>query len=92
MLTDDQLLEFAKNWRCSHPGCAPWVDMTEDRFVNVARAIERASRRAALEDAATVVSDHNRKGREWVANSLWDTLANECADRIRALATETNNG
>lgn len=52
MLTDDQLLEFAKNYRCSHPGCATWLDMTEDHFVNVARSIEQASRRAALEEAA----------------------------------------
>lgn len=50
-----------------------------------AREIEKESRRAALEEAATVVSDHNRKGREWVADSLWDNLANECAARIRAL-------
>lgn len=52
----------------------------------------QASRLAALEEAATVVSDHNRKGREWVADSLWGNLANECASRIRALAAGDKNG
>jgi hypothetical protein len=48
MLTNDQLLEFVKNYLCSHPGCAPWVDPTEDHFITVARSIEQAVQRAIL--------------------------------------------
>lgn len=41
----------------------------------------------ALEDAARAITDHQRAGREWVAESLWDTLSREAATRIRALAS-----
>lgn len=48
----------------------------------------------ALEEAAEAVKDHNREGREWVPGSLWDTLSNEAAARIRSLksAAGSNNG
>lgn len=46
-----------------------------------------AIRNAALDEAAAVVSDPVRKGREWVPGSLWDNLARESSDRIRALKT-----
>lgn len=61
------------------------LDVSDADLLGFARRVEQASRRAALEEAATVVSDHNRKGREWVSDSLWGNLANECAARIRAL-------
>ncbi|WP_243771990.1 hypothetical protein [Burkholderia anthina] len=44
-----------------------------------------AIRNAALDEAATAVADHQRKGREWIPTSLWGTLTNEAANRIRAL-------
>ncbi|MCG0577032.1 Lar family restriction alleviation protein [Burkholderia cenocepacia] len=49
------------------------------------RAEFEAIRNAALDEAAAVVTDHQREGREWVPQSLWDNLARECAARIRAL-------
>ncbi|WP_454826084.1 hypothetical protein [Paraburkholderia xenovorans] len=58
-MTDAQLMEFAEKWRCTHPGCVDWFDMTEVRFVNVARSIEQASRRAALEEIAAYL--HGRQ-------------------------------
>jgi hypothetical protein len=49
------------------------------------RAAVDAARATALEEAAKVVADHNRAGREWVADSLWGNLTREAAARIRAL-------
>ncbi|KAF1071997.1 hypothetical protein [Variovorax sp.] len=40
---------------------------------------------AALEEAAKAVEQHDRTGREWIPTSLWGTLSNEAAARIRAL-------
>lgn len=40
---------------------------------------------ATIEAAAKTVADHSKTGREWIPGSLWDTLANEAAGRIRAL-------
>ncbi|AYJ74306.1 hypothetical protein phiE131_040 [Burkholderia phage phiE131] len=48
-----------------------------------------AIRNAALDEAAAVVADHQRKGREWIPTSLWGNLANEAANRIRALKSAT---
>ncbi|MDR0241102.1 MAG: hypothetical protein LBJ65_05825 [Burkholderia sp.] len=48
-------------------------------------AAHEAIRNAALDEAAAAVADHQRKGREWVLESLWGNLANEAANRIRAL-------
>lgn len=45
------------------------------------------ARDAALDEAATAVEQHDRKGREWVPGSLWDQLTREAAGRIRALRT-----
>lgn len=45
------------------------------------------ARRQALQEAAEVVKQHDRKGREWVRGSLWDAIANEGAARILALET-----
>jgi len=39
----------------------------------------------ALEAAATAISEHDRKGREWIPGSLWDQLSREAAVRIRNL-------
>lgn len=44
-----------------------------------------ATRREALAEAAAALEAHDRKGREWVPGSLWDTLSREGAARIRAL-------
>ncbi|MCA8351652.1 DUF551 domain-containing protein [Burkholderia cepacia] len=44
-----------------------------------------AIRNSALEEAAHAVADHQRDGREWIRDSLWDTLTAEAAARIRAL-------
>jgi hypothetical protein len=54
--------------------------MTEDHFVNVARSIEQASRRAAIEEAADL------------CDQLWNRYgdADECADAIRAIAAPTH--
>jgi hypothetical protein len=71
-MTDDQLLEFAKKWRCTHPGCAPWLDLTEDHFVKVARAIEQASRRAALEEANWTLSERGLFGAAELVRDLGD--------------------
>jgi hypothetical protein len=66
----------------------PEGTMWGDRLnVETVLHIAQASRREALEEAVSVVSDHQRAGREWVTGSLWDTLTNECAGRIRAIAT-----
>jgi hypothetical protein len=54
ILTDEQFLEFAAKYRCTHPGCVPWIDVTEDSFVPVAQAIYLAARQEALEEAAQV--------------------------------------
>jgi hypothetical protein len=86
MLSDDQLLEFAKNYRCSHPGCAPWLDMTEDQFVNVARAIWQASRRAALEEAASIVDAEAENARQERYYPGVVGAFEECAAAIPALA------
>jgi hypothetical protein len=48
-------------------------------------ALVETARAAALEDAAKAVAQHNRAGREWVADSLWGNLTRESAARIRAL-------
>jgi hypothetical protein len=92
-MTDDQLLEFAKKWRCTHPGCAPWLDLTEDHFVKVARAIEQASRRAALEQAASAALNASLDS-IWADGRLMDAreVGSACAAAIRKLAKETNNG
>ena len=52
----------------------------------------RAAWNAALDAAADAVTDHQRDGRAWVPGSLWDTLARECAARIRALSRTTEDG
>lgn len=51
------------------------------------RAANAAARDTALNEAAAALEDHQRRGREWVAGSLWDTLSREAAARIRALKT-----
>lgn len=38
-----------------------------------------------LAEAITQVSDHQRKGREWIQGSLWDKLTAEAVGRIREL-------
>lgn len=43
---------------------------------------------AALEDAAKAVAQHDKTGREWIPDSLWDDLTRECAARIRALKNQ----
>jgi hypothetical protein len=43
------------------------------------------ARSRALDEAATVIREHNREGRGWIPGSLWDTLANEAAARVAAL-------
>lgn len=43
-------------------------------------------RLAALAEAASVISDHNREGRQWVPGSLWGTITQECAARINSLS------
>lgn len=59
--------------------------VTADDFIYViARAIEQASRRAALEEAATICDDH--------ASSAIDYIASEYAISIRALANGDANG
>lgn len=50
-----------------------------------------AIRDAALEEAAAVIADHQRKGREWIPTSLWGTLTTEAANRIRALKSAATN-
>lgn len=67
----------------AHPALTP---LDARRIVDLV-ATERASARAlALEEAATAIAQHDRKGREWIPGSLWDTLSNEAAARVRALA------
>ncbi len=48
-------------------------------------------RAQALEEAATAVTQHDRKGRGWVRDSLWDTLSNEAGGRIRALTPRSTH-
>jgi hypothetical protein len=48
----------------------------------------RQVRNEALDEAAKAVANHNLQGREWVRGSLFDTLANEAAARIRQLKSE----
>lgn len=43
-------------------------------------------RSTALAEAASVVADHNREGRQWVPGSLWGTITQECAARINSLS------
>ena len=43
-------------------------------------------RSTALAEAASVVADHNREGRQWVHSSLWGTITQECAARINSLS------
>lgn len=45
----------------------------------------RAGYEAGLQDAARAITQHDKRGREWIMGSLWDTLARECATRIEAL-------
>lgn len=49
---------------------------------------EQKIRDEALDEAAKAVANHNVQGREWVRGSLFDTLANEAAARIRQLKSE----
>jgi hypothetical protein len=49
------------------------------------RTLVAETRDNALDEAATVVAQHDREGRGWIPGSLWDTLANEAAARVRAL-------
>lgn len=46
----------------------------------------RAGYEAGLEAAARAITQHDKEGREWIMDSLWDTLARECAGRISALS------
>ena len=55
------------------------------RIVDLVAVERMAARAQALEDAAAAITQHDRKGREWIPGSLWDTLSNEAAARIRAL-------
>jgi hypothetical protein len=67
------------------------LDSSDEDLLGFARAIEQASSRAALEDAA----NHITRGIDGVKQNGWIDAANErlrCADAIRALAKETNNG
>lgn len=38
-----------------------------------------------LAEAIQQISDHQRKGREWIQGSLWDKLTAEAAVRIKEL-------
>lgn len=65
---------------------ATWLEALEYARAAASPAADVAAiRNAALDEAATAVADHQRKGREWIPTSLWGTLTNEAANRIRAL-------
>lgn len=81
-LTEDQIVECA---RAAHKACDQKGPHTR-RSIEFARAVERIAQQQALEAAAQAITMHDRKGREWIRDSLWDTLSNEAAARIRALA------
>lgn len=62
-------------------GCeADWQRKTADLQAKLATA-----RDDALEEAAKVVEQHDKSGREWVPESFWGTLSREASARIRAL-------
>jgi hypothetical protein len=92
-MTDEQLTEFAKNYRCSHPGCVDWFDMTVERFVNVARAIEQASRRAALEESWEAVHAERLTDPTDSADDIaYNVAVQDCENAIRALAASDSDG
>jgi hypothetical protein len=65
--------------------------LTDSLAKMIALRAWQASRRAALEEAA----NHITRGIDGVKQNGWIDAANErlrCADAIRALAKETNNG
>ncbi|WP_298699196.1 hypothetical protein [uncultured Brevundimonas sp.] len=68
---NDKLLRFAEDLKAA--GMLAGTD-----------AIESAVN-AALDRAAEAVADHQREGREWVKDSLWDDITRQAAGRIRAL-------
>lgn len=86
-MTDAQLLEFAKNFGYTHTGLVPWFEFTEDQFIEVARAIERAARAHGLEEAAQACKVRSEK-----AGTLGRALeAMDCALAIRAIAKESGS-
>jgi hypothetical protein len=62
------------------------------RIVDLVAAERTSARNQALEEAAVAITQHNRRGREWIPGSLWDTLSSEAAARIRALANPITTG
>jgi hypothetical protein len=69
------------------------LDASESALIDFARAIEQASRRTALEEAASAALNASLDA-IWADGRLMDAreVGSACADAIRALATETNNG
>ncbi|WP_333976333.1 DUF551 domain-containing protein [Burkholderia cepacia] len=61
---------------------AKWM---QDALNSTSAYAGAAIRNSALEEAAQAIANHQRKGREWIRESLWDTLTAESAARIRAL-------
>jgi hypothetical protein len=65
-----------------------------DEILRLRAALESQSRTAAearkqaLEEAAAVVEQADRSGRDWVKGSLWETILKEASSRVRALANQ----
>jgi hypothetical protein len=85
-MTDDEIIVLAADFKSTSMACGVMVDDFD--AVGFARAIEQASRRAALEEAAAAIYPHNRSA-DWTE---YAKIRAEAAASIRALATETNNG
>ena len=62
------------------------LDFAEHHLRDALAMDAAAIRNAALAEAASVISDHKREGRQWVPGSLWGTITDEAVSRINALA------
>ena len=61
------------------------LDVAEYHLRDAMARDAAAIRNDALDEAASVVADHNREGRQWVPGSLWGVITQECSARIKAL-------
>lgn len=77
-----QSKEWVQGYVAGFNRAAKWM---QDALNSTPAYAGAAIRNSALEEAVHAVADHQRDGREWIRDSLWDTLTAEAAARIRAL-------
>jgi hypothetical protein len=89
IVSEEEVMALAR----LHRGNQDWEAFSHFSHVGLitfVRAVEQASRRAALEEAAQLVG--SICGNTQYSQKYARECMHKCADAIRALATETNNG